>query len=310
MREKILQDLGCKSDRENRGEDMYCESCGKNIPDESRFCEYCGSKVIPISVEYSAGEINDETDYDQDIKEEILNTELTESNGTKVEEIAKIEETTEVEKTSAEQVIRISENVTMSSEGSYNWMYEFSLWKNPAIMITVSKVLLIALMVPAMLMFFLTLGDGLGEAFKLLLSMLGIGAALMFVLMIAGYVMLSIAYGGKYYVLFKMDNKGVNHIQLDKQHKKAQALGFLTALIGLSSGNISAAGAGLLGASKKSQYTNFKKVKSVKFSPRMNTVYLNESLNKNQIYAEKEDYLFIKEFILENCPKNVKIVEK
>ncbi|MDD2397397.1 MAG: zinc ribbon domain-containing protein, partial [Tissierellia bacterium] len=143
MREKILQDLGCKSDRENRGEDMYCESCGKKIPDESRFCEYCGSKVIPISVEYSAGEINDETDYDQDIKEEILNTELTESNGTKVEEIAKIEETTEVEKTSAEQVIRISENVTMSSEGSYNWMYEFSLWKNPAIMITVSKVLLI-----------------------------------------------------------------------------------------------------------------------------------------------------------------------
>lgn len=26
---------------------MFCESCGKNIPDESRFCEYCGSKVIP-----------------------------------------------------------------------------------------------------------------------------------------------------------------------------------------------------------------------------------------------------------------------
>jgi hypothetical protein len=42
----------------------------------------------------------------------------------------------------------------------------------------------------------------------------------------------------------------------------------------------------------------------------MNTVYLNESLNKNQIYAEKEDYPFIKEFILENCPKNVKIIEK
>ncbi|MBP7279864.1 MAG: hypothetical protein KBA11_10675, partial [Sedimentibacter sp.] len=216
----------------------------------------------------------------------------------------------EFDETTVEQSTIISKNITESSEGSYNWMYEFSLWKNPAVLITVFKVLLIAMMVPVLLMFFLTLGDGLGEAFKLLLSMLGIGFVLMTVLMIAGYVMLSLTYGGKYYVLFKMDNKGVNHIQLDKQHKKAQALGFLTALTGLSTGNISAAGAGLLGASKKSMYTNFKKVKSVKFSPGMNTVYLNESLNKNQIYAEKEDYPFIKEFILENCPKNVKIIEK
>jgi hypothetical protein len=42
----------------------------------------------------------------------------------------------------------------------------------------------------------------------------------------------------------------------------------------------------------------------------MDTIYLNESLNKNQVYAEKEDYLFIKDFILENCSKNVKIIEK
>jgi hypothetical protein len=221
-----------------------------------------------------------------------------------------IRETRKYDETTEEQTTIISKNITGSSTGSYSWMYEFSLWKNPAVLITVFKVSLIALMVPVLLMFFLTLRDGVGEAFKLLLSMLGIGFVLMIVLMVAAYVMLSIAYGGKYYVLFKMDKKGVNHIQLDKQHKKAQALGFLTALIGLSSGNISAAGAGLLGASKKSSYTNFKKVKSVKFRPRMDTIYLNESLNKNQVYAEKEDYLFIKDFILENCSKNVKIIEK
>lgn len=289
---------------------MYCESCGKNIPNESKFCEHCGNEVISISVEYSAGEINDETDYDQDTKEEILNTEITESNGIKVEEIAKIEETTEGEKTAAEQEIKISENITKGSTGSYNWMYEFSLWKNPAVLITVFKVMLIALMVPALFMFFLTIGEGIGEAFKLLVSILGIGAVLMSVLMILGYIILSLTYGGKYYVLFQMDNKGVNHIQLDKQHKKAQALGFLTAIIGASSNNITAAGAGLLGASKKSLYTNFKKVKSVKFSPNRNTIYLNESLNKNQIYAAKEDFLFVKRFILENCPKSVKIIEK
>ena len=280
---------------------MYCESCGKSIADDSKFCEHCGNKV-------------EEEIHDDRETEEIQET--AEKEIKLIQEEAGFEETTlvkkieNVQKLPLEQETRISENITMSSRGSYKWMYEFSLWKNPAVLITVFKVLLIALMVPAFLMFFLTLGEGIGEAFKLLLSMLGIGAVLMTVLMIAGYVMLSLAYGGKYYVLFEMDKKGINHIQLDKQHKKAEALGFLTALSGLSTGNISAAGAGLLGASKKSLYTNFKKVKSVKFYPKRNTIYLNEAFNKNQIYASKEDYLFVKEFILENCPKNVKLIEK
>ncbi len=280
---------------------MYCESCGKSIADDSKFCEHCGNKV-------------EEEIHDDRETEEIQET--AEKEIKLIQEEAGFEETTlvkkieNVQKLPLEQETRISENITMSSRGSYKWMYEFSLWKNPAVLITVFKVLLIALMVPAFLMFFLTLGEGIGEAFKLLLSMLGIGAVLMTVLMIAGYVMLSLAYGGKYYVLFEMDRGGINHIQLDKQHKKAQALGLLTALSGLSTGNISAAGAGLLGASKKSLYTNFKKVKSVKFYPKRNTIYLNEAFNKNQIYASKEDYLFVKEFILENCPKNVKLIEK
>ena len=280
---------------------MYCESCGKSIADDSKFCEHCGNKVEE--------EMHDdrETEETQETAEKEIELIQEEAGFEETTLVKKIEN---VQKLPLEQEIRISENITMSSRGSYKWMYEFSLWKNPAVLITVFKVLLIALMVPAFLMFFLTLGEGIGEAFKLLLSMLGIGAVLMTVLMIAGYVMLSLAYGGKYYVLFEMDKKGINHIQLDKQHKKAEALGFLTALSGLSTGNISAAGAGLLGASKKSLYTNFKKVKSVKFYPKRNTIYLNEAFNKNQIYASKEDYLFVKEFILENCPKNVKLIEK
>ena len=290
---------------------MFCEKCGYENKDDALFCENCGEQINNKETEMvleSDDAVAVETAEIQEtsVADKIEGIQETEE----IQESEEIQEKAEFDETAIEQSTIISKNITKNSTGSYSWMYEFSLWKNPAVLITAFKVSLIALMVPVLLMFFLTLGDGIGEAFKLLFSMLGIGAVLMLVLMIAGYVMLSIAYGGKYYVLFKMDKKGVNHIQLDKQHKKAQALGFLTALIGLSSGNISAAGAGLLGASRKSLYTNFKKVSSVKFSPRMNTIYLNESLNKNQIYAEKEDYLFIKEFILENCPKNIKIIEK
>lgn len=255
---------------------MFCEKCGYENKDDAVFCENCGERQETVVIK-------------------------------KIEEN---QETALVEETAAEQEIKISGNIKMSSTGSYNWMYEFSLWKNPAVLITVFKVMLIALMVPALFMFFLTIDEGIDVAFKLLVSIFGIGAILMSILMVLGYIMLSLTYGGKYYVLFQMDNKGVNHIQLDKQHKKAQALGFLTAIIGASTNNITAAGAGLLGASKKSLYTNFKKVKSVKFSPNRNTIYLNESLNKNQIYASGEDFQFVKQFILDNCPKNIRIIEK
>lgn len=70
MREKILQDLGCKSDRENRGEDMYCESCGKKIPDDSRFCEYCGSQVNPEIVIHSEEDIDNGKHYEQENKQD------------------------------------------------------------------------------------------------------------------------------------------------------------------------------------------------------------------------------------------------
>jgi len=49
---------------------MFCESCGKNIPDESKFCEYCGSKVIPESVINSEEEIDKGTHYEEEIEEE------------------------------------------------------------------------------------------------------------------------------------------------------------------------------------------------------------------------------------------------
>ena len=27
---------------------MYCTQCGKKIEDESRYCKYCGAKIVPV----------------------------------------------------------------------------------------------------------------------------------------------------------------------------------------------------------------------------------------------------------------------
>lgn len=43
---------------------MFCESCGKEIPDDSKFCEYCGNPVIFDNFEFF-------DDYDSSIEERI-----------------------------------------------------------------------------------------------------------------------------------------------------------------------------------------------------------------------------------------------
>ena len=240
---------------------MLCAKCGKETPDDSKFCQHCGSDIV----------------FPGDRKSET----------------------------------KIDKGIIQSSADNYNWIYEFSFWKNPVVLIATYKIVLLSLLAPALLMFFLTLNDdGITPALKIFISIMGYGVILMTVLLIMGYLLIGLLYGGKYYVLFEMNDKGINHVQLDKQFKKAQALGFLTALLGAASGNVAAGGAGTLGAAKKSLYTGFKNVKSVKIHPRRNTIYLKEYFTHNQVYAEREDFQFVKRYILDHCPKNIKIVEK
>jgi len=263
---------------------MFCENCGYERIGDAAFCEGCG-KPFRSTVETVAAE---------EIEEPAAKKAKTERMA---EELPSGSESPDIEKIGGIAV----------NGSELKWMYEFSFWRNPAILITVAKVLLISLFVPAVFMFVITLGDGFGEALGIAGTILGYGVLLMAALLAIAYPLVGLIYGGKYFVLFKMDDKGVNHIQLDRQFKKAQALGFLTALAGISGGSLTAGGAGIMAATKQSLYTSFKKVKSVKAVKSRNTIYVNESMTRNQVYAENGDFDFVLEHILSRCPKNVRV---
>jgi len=206
--------------------------------------------------------------------------------------------------------INKNKNITVDKSGNYNWMYEFSLRRNPMIFITCFKVCLIGTLAPAILMFFLTIGEGMAEAVKILGMIIGYGVLLMIVLLLLAYFLIAFIYKGKYFVLFKMNDKGIDHIQLDKQFKKAQALEYFSILLGGAIKNPTLVGSNLLAATRNNLYTEFKKVKSIKLVKRFNTIYINEMLKKNQIYVEKEDFELVKNYILEKCPDTIKITGK
>lgn len=99
-----------------------------------------------------------------------------------------------------------------------------------------------------------------------------------------------------------MDHKGIDHIQMPKQFKKAEGLAWLTAMAGLVTGNFTTAGAGILAGSKNTSTSRFDHVKKIIRKKGLHCIKVNEVLEKNQIYAADEDYEFVWDFITQQCP--------
>ena len=134
------------------------------------------------------------------------------------------------------------------SDGLYRWIYELNMYRNPIIFYTVVKVLGISFAVVAVFMFIVSLFDsgfslssvfdGFGDmlhqsdtkyAFIALLVFLGV--------VVLSYFIVAKSYGGKYMVLFEMDDKQIVHQQMESQFKKMQAINWLTFMAGAVSGN-------------------------------------------------------------------------
>ena len=194
--------------------------------------------------------------------------------------------------------------VRLCKDGKYRWKYEMNMLTNPMIFLTVLKVfwgVVIGLFLVFGFFLYVIHGDweGLWGMAKAMLIVL----AIFFGLTILGVLLVAAKYGGKYIVLFEMDEKGIVHMQEPKQFKKAQKLGAVTAMAGAAGGSLSTAGAGMLAASRNSSTSEFSKVRKVKPRRWLHVIKVNQLLNHNQIYVSKEDFDFVYDFIKSHCPK-------
>ncbi len=197
---------------------------------------------------------------------------------------------------------KVSENIYLCPDGKYRWVYELSMLKNPIILITVWKVLGVSCLICLLLVgipILITDGPeglaGIGKGFAM-------AAAILIPLSVIAYLILTKTYGWKYMVLFEMDDKSVRHIQMKQQFKKAEAFGWLTAMAGLAAGSLSAAGAGLLTATRDTQTSDFASVRKVRVNRPMHTIHVNQLLSRNQVYADGKDFDFVLEYILARVP--------
>lgn len=193
-----------------------------------------------------------------------------------------------------------SPNLVRGPDGTWRWVYELSLYRNPIILFLIWKIFFFIFLGLYVFMVLLQIGDGLGAALTGLTPVfLGL-LAFMLLLSTLSYVLYAALQGGKYCVVFEMDEKGVKHIQMPRQFKKAQVLGSLLSLAGALTGNVGTVGQGLLVGSKQATYSKFKQVKAIKPDRRHHVIKVNSAdLVHNQVYAEPEDFDFVLNYIEE-----------
>ncbi len=253
---------------------MYCEKCGKAVAADSHFCEFCGAAVA-ARIAPQAGPAPVAPDPER----------------------------------AFQQATRlVSPGVTLGLDGVLRWVYELNMWKNPAILITVWKVLLLSALAPALLVAALAVfdGDGISAALATFGQIFGLVAAVVTGLMLLAYPLVAIINGGRYCVIFEMDASGIKHIQMQSQFQRNQVLAAITVLAGAMSGSAQAMGAGVLAGARKSMYTAFRDVRSVRAIEKRHVIHLASKLAQNQVYAEPADFAFVLQQIAAHCKPSVR----
>lgn len=292
-----------------------CPKCGNEINENAKFCQYCGTRIekkVEISkedlpnIDITKSEQDKELDESTSVINDDIQSEASNEQKEKPKRKRKNEKPVEIEK--------ISENISKYSDGKYRWAYELNMFKNPIILFTVWKIFFFISLAMPVFGFFISLGNSsFWDSFWDILKTWLILLAILTALTILGHTLYAAIMGGKYCVVFEMDEKGIMHTQMAKQVKKAQAIAALTVIAGIAGRNPGLVGVGINSSIKTKSYSQFDIVKKVKITKFTKVIKLSETFEHNQVYASKEDMNFVAKYIIEHCTnaKNYnKLMEK
>ena len=168
------------------------------------------------------------------------------------------------------------------------WQIKVPIFKDPLIL----KQLGIAIGIPFGILA-LVIGLASGRSIYTLYALGLVGALLFFT-----WLFIMVVYRGKYEAEFLLDARGALCRTQAKQSKKNRFLNALTVVLGVFSGKLSVAGAGVLAQSKQAVFLRWNSVKKVSFKPQSSTILLRGSWTENiALFCTLENYNAVEELV-------------
>ncbi len=199
--------------------------------------------------------------------------------------------------------------ITCGEDGVYRWLYEYKMFKNPAMLFMLWRMFLWAIvigwliLIPCALLaradWDSILGILLAFGVTALVAALTLGTI--------GYIIYAIYNGGHLFMLFEMDEEGITMTLAPKTFERQKAIMWFSIASGLT---VSEAPNVLLDSAlvnKKSQSSSFENTTRVLVKKWYNCLHLRQLLGYNLIYVNKEDFDFVWEYIKARIPEKCKV---
>ncbi len=124
------------------------------------------------------------------------------------------------------------------------------------------------------------------------------GLAFIAVALGLAYLVIAIAYGGKYHVGFVLDRAGVQCYTCGKQAKRNRVINELTVALGILTRRPAAAGAGILAASRQSTSLKWHDIRKTKSHPGQYTITVQGHFAQQiAIFCTPDNYGAVEAFI-------------
>ena len=282
-----------------------CYNCGKELPDDAEFCLSCGARqtedgsipkdgpdAVPDEIE---DEVIDVTNAGETVPEV--------PGGANRKKARREEPPVNVDADDP----HASRNVVLCKDGKYRWVCEVNLFREFWVLGTIYKIFGGIIVAMCAIFFIIELFDS--HNYMFVLQMFGILCGIFLVLGILGYVIYAAIMGGKYCVVYTMDDKGILSEQQPKQAKKANIIADLLVLAGALSGNVTTVGIGLSSARKTSMYSSFEGTKKLTGVAGKGLIKMDARLSHDRAYCEQEDFNFVWNYVKSRC-EGAQITEK
>ena len=180
-------------------------------------------------------------------------------------------------------------------DGTYDWIYCMNMMKDRSMFSFYFKVVGLCFLPIVIMMIWMAASSRLSLS-TFLITMLSFGGVLLVVVFAIWLV--NTMYGGKYMLIYQMNNEGITFSQTTDQAAMTRAVAAASAAVSAADGNTGGVISGTGMTLRANAYhSKFEKVRSVKGKRADNLIWVKEGITTYTMYAPLEDAAFVKEYV-------------